>query len=492
MAKDDVESRFARIVRDEGLLTGDQPVVLAVSGGVDSMVLLYLCQRLTQAESRLPALHIAHLNHQLRRQDSDLDAEFVQQQARQLRLPCTVEVKDVAERARAESVSIELAARQCRYEFFERLCLRLGARVVVLAHQADDHVETVLQRMIRGTGIRGLGGIRRIRPICDGSDIRLYRPLLDFRRAEIERYAADQQVPFRNDRTNENDTYTRNRIRRELLPLLRSRFNPQVDEAVLRLAEQARSLEAYLSETGSRMLESIVIEHNDRQLVLHSPSLARKPRVIQTQLLREAILRIGVGEGEITFGHLSSLIELASSDEGTKELHLPGGLRVLRRYSRLTFERPGIAAPVTADYDETCVSTQEVTRLPRFGMELQVETLDADETLIVAHLHDHAYREQCSYEEWIDADAVKPPLVARSRRPGDRFFPLGMYSMKKLSDFLIDEKIDTGERERLVVLCDQLGPIWVVPLRIDERVRLTRMTRRVLRLIARPIEPHHG
>lgn len=432
-------------------------------------------------------LHIAHVDHQLRRQDSDADAEFVAAQARSLKLPFTVERADVAGCARDAGASIELAARQCRYAFFERLCLTLGSTTVALAHHADDNIETVLHRLLRGTGIRGLGGIRPLRPIREGSDILLFRPLLGTRRAEIESYLAAREIPFRTDASNQNTVFSRNRIRNELLPFIRERFNPQVDDAIGRLSEQARGLEAYLRETCTRMLESLIVEHNNRQLVLHGPSLTRRPRVIQTQLIREVILRLGLGEADISFLHLNAAADLAASEEGTKELHLPGGLRVIRQYSRLIFETAvGQDAPGTAQED-VLVATEGVTGLPAFGLELRVESLPADEARIAEHLRSRADRGQFSYEEWLDAGQVHPPLIARPRRPGDRFFPLGSPGMKKLSDFLIDEKIEAARREKLVILCDQLGPVWVVPLRIDGRARLTRQTRQILRVVARPM-----
>lgn len=487
MPKSDLETRFFRALSEIRTLSPAETVVVGVSGGVDSMALMNLLVRVNQSKGLGLQIHVAHLNHQTRRQESDGDAEFVAAQARALRVACTVEAADVPSRSREWSLSVELAARQCRYDFFERLCLKLGAHTVLLAHHADDNVETVMHRILRGTGVRGLGGIRAIRPIRDGSDIFLVRPLLAIRRAELNAYVAAQQIPFRVDATNASTVYSRNRIRNDLLPLLREQFNPQVDEAISRLSEQARAIEAYLRETCTRMLESIIVERNSRELVLHGPSLARRPRVIQTQLIREVILRMGLGEGEITFAHLNSVADLLASEEGTKELHLPGGLRVSRRYSRLVFE-PAAGQETSAPSEhEFVVPSKGTTALHAFGMELQVETFAATEEMIAEHLRQRADRGQFCYEEWLDADEVHPPLLARARRPGDRFFPLGSPGMKKLSDFLIDEKIDARSREKLVILCDQLGPIWVVPLRIDGRARLNRMTRNVLRVIARPI-----
>lgn len=481
----DLQRRFARSIIEGGLLDPDGSVVSAVSGGADSVAMLHLlCAAREQAGWSL-RVHVAHLNHRLRGQASDEDAAFVEQLARDLGLPCTVESADAAQRAEADGVSIEQAGRDCRFEFYERTCLRQGVKAVALAHHADDNAETVLHRIVRGTGLRGLGGIRRVRPIREGSDIRVIRPLLGFRRAEIEEYLQARGASFRQDVTNESASYTRNRIRHEVLPMLREQFNPQVVDAVVRLADQARGLDAYLTETGERMVESLIVEDNDRELVLHASSLARKPRVIQTQLIRQAILRMGIGEGELTYGHFNAVADLAGGHEGSKSLDLPGGLRVSRRYGRLVFERASGEPILSTSHGEVRVAMNGATVLPRHGLEITVDAMDADASTIAAHIHRLSGRSATSYEEWLNAEQVHPPLIARSRRPGDRFFPLGMSGMKKLSDFFIDEKIEARARDRAVVLCDQLGPIWIVPFRIDQRVRLTQLTRRVLRLRAR-------
>lgn len=488
MAKPYLEEQLARTIRAESLLADDEPVLLAVSGGPDSVAMLYALAALNAGAESPRKLHVGHLNHQLRGVDADADAGFVEDLCRQLRVPCTVEAEDVAARAKADSISVEQAGRSCRFAFFERLCFKTGIRKVALAHHADDNAETVLHRIVRGTGLRGLSGIRVKRPLRPGSELRVIRPLLEVRRADIEAYLADQGLAYREDISNLSPGYTRNRIRHELLPLLREKFNPQVSEALIRLAGQARGVNAYLAETGERMLDSLVIEHDDRQLTLHCPPLLRKPRVIQTQLIRKAILRMGFPEGELSYAHLNAVADLAAGKEGTKSLDLPAGLRISRRYSRLVLERAGQRITGSAAH-EVRVATEGQTLLPEHGFTIDAQLISADTETINAHLGRHASREQACYEEWLDADAVHPPLIARSRRPGDRFFPLGLGGMKKLSDFLIDEKVEAAQRERVVVLCDQLGPIWIVPWRIDERVRLTGATRRILQVRVQPTVP---
>jgi len=486
MPDDELESQFARSLEQSRLLAREATVVAGVSGGADSVAMVHLLCALNRAGWRIRT-HVAHLNHLLRGPESDRDAAFVREVADDLGLESTIASVDVRQRAKDEGISIEQAARQCRFELFERVCLRQQAKVVALAHHADDNAETILHRIARGTGLRGLGGIRPSRPIRQGSDIRVIRPLLSFRRQEIEQYLRDRGITCREDSTNSLDSYTRNRIRNEILPMLCERVNPRAVEAINRLGEQARGLDEYLAQTAERMLESMILERDDRQIVLLATALARKPRIIRTQLIREAILLLGVGEAELSYSNLKAVAAMAGESAGSKGMDLPGGLRVMRRYDRLVLRR---TTPAPGDFvppAEIRVAVDGITLVVSHGIELAVETLTVNPQMITEHIRKVASRDQVSWEEWIDADAVHLPLTARGRRPGDRFLPLGMTEQKKLSDFFIDEKIDADVRERTVLLCDRLGPVWVVPLRIDERVRLSEATRRVYRLSARVV-----
>jgi tRNA(Ile)-lysidine synthase len=484
----DLEARLIQTIADTRLLSPGEGVLVGVSGGSDSVALLHLLNRMARQETWAFRLHVAHVDHQLRGEESSADAEFVRNISRDLGLPCTAEAVDVRAEAARSSASIEQAARQCRYAFYERTCLRLGLSTVALAHQADDNAETVLQRIVRGTGLRGLGGIRPARAIRPGSNIRVVRPLLSVARAELETYLRACDIPHRHDASNDLLSHTRNRLRHEVLPRLAEHVNPQVVDALVRLAEQARELDAYLSATCERMLESMVVEEREGELILHAPTLRRRARPIQTQLVRQALWRIGAGEGELTYGHFRAVTALAADDAGSRSLDLPGGVRVVRLYDRLVFGYAGGEEPATAGSDEVRVPLEGVVRLPDGVHELEVDGFAAVSEEIAVHLSRVGGRGDSSGEEWLDAEQIHPPLTARLRRDGDRFFPLGMPGMKKLSDFFIDEKIDVRARERTVLLCDRLGPIWVIPLRIDQRVRLTPATRQVMRVRVRRMD----
>ena len=488
--------QIAEEIESQSLFGRDAVLVLGVSGGPDSMALLHaLCQLNEQPDWQLK-LHIAHLNHGLRGQESDDDAAFVQQAADELNLPCTVEQRDIASLAGSGPGSIEEIARRERYAFLEQVCLKPDAKIVAVGHQRDDAAETVLHRVTRGTGLRGLVGIHPQRPIRPGSAIKLVRPLLSCDRSTLLAFLDENYITYREDSTNRSDSTMRNRIRHHVLPLLEEQVNPQVRQALLRLAEQARWLEEYLSQTVDRTFATLIISRTDQELELNAASLARKPRLLQTELIRRVAASFQLGEQHLGFAQIVSVLELLADPASGKQVHLPGGMTVTKRYNRLIFSVP-------TDEPRETIAAQIAVHVPgrtaltvrRLELICQMEPAEAQQLThcrqrqhIVQDAAESRSRSGEVFEEAVDFDAVHPPLVVRSRMPGDRFWPLGAPGSKKLAQFLIDAKVDPDQREQVMVLCDQFGPIWVIGYRIDERVKLTCNTQTILRLTARPLD----
>lgn len=472
---------LAQELLSEKLLDKDDAVVVGVSGGPDSMALLYMLLELNRSHGWDLRVHVAHLNHQIRGEESEKDAAFVQAAADQLSLPCTIDSRNVPQLAEERGVSLEEAARQERYEFFGRVCLQAGARAVAVGHHADDNAETILHRILRGTGLRGLAGIPQSRPLAPGSDIRIVRPLLRFNRADLLKYLADEGVAFREDRSNLSVEPMRNRLRNTILPAVEAEVNPQAREALNRLGEQARWLEEFLGETVQRTFETLIISRTDQVITLNADALLRKSRIVQTELIRLAYRSFGLGEQDLGFHHLVSVQDLIADPASGKQAILPGGMIVEKRYGQLSFSLP-CDEPRETMASEVAIQVPGHTILPmrRLELECRVDETAPEE---IPGLRRAGNR----FEERLDFEAVHPPLVVRGRRPGDRFFPLGAPGSKKLSDFLNAAKVDPKERERVAVLCDHLGPIWIIGHRIDDRVKLTALTRQVLHLKAKPI-----
>jgi tRNA(Ile)-lysidine synthase len=259
-------------------------------------------------------------------------------------------------------------------------------------------------------------------------------------------------------------------------------YNPQVREALLRLAEQARWVEQYIRETVEKTFRSLIISRTDQELVLNAAALARKGRIVQAELVRHAISRFDLGEQDLTFGHMKSVTDLVAEQVSGKQVTLPGGMTAQLVYNRLVFSMP-TAEPREAIAEQVAIHLPGRTVLPLRRIEIDCAVQRVGPSEMGAHLHNRD-----RFEEWLDLDNIRPPLVVRSRQPGDRFWPLGAPGSKKVADFLSDEKIDPGARDRVAVLCDQLGPIWIIGYRIDERAKLSRTTREALCVRARYLD----
>lgn len=450
--------------------------VVGASGGADSTILLHAMCDLSQRHELNWQLNVAHLHHGLRDGDADADADFVANLAEQLGLPFHGERVSIPNHIAEHGGSTEEVARQYRYDFLERVALKTGSDLVAVAHHADDDAETILHRICRGTGIRGLAGMRGLRAIQPGSRVRLARPLLKQRRSLIEQLLNERGIEFRVDGTNHTTEFTRGRIRNVLLPLLSEHLNPNVSDALLRLGEQARWLETYLDDAATRTFDSLVVIDRPGLIVLNTRALLSKQRVIQAEVIRRTVSLLLGGEQDLSFLHVDGVLRLASNPGSGKELHLPGSVVVRRVYDRLEF-RPKSRTETPTELTPVFVSCPGTTPLPQLGVELVAEVCEVDPEKI-ADIRQAARPD----EEWLDYDRLHLPLLVRGRRAGDRFRPLGSPGTKSLSHFFINEKIDPALRVRTGVLCDQQGVVWVMPLRIDERAKLRSNSRRALRL----------
>ncbi len=458
------------------LLTPETTWVVGVSGGPDSTLLLHALHALNQRATLRWKLHAAHYHHGLRGDEADADAAFVAELADELGLPLHVEHGDVRAAVATGGGSTEEVARRQRYEFLERVALQVGSERIVVAHHADDNAETILHRICRGTGVRGLAGIRDVRPLTPESRIRLVRPLLEQRRETIEELCAQLDVPIRTDSTNRSPEFTRGRIRHTVMPLLAEQINPQVADALLRLAEHARWLGNYLEDAAARTFDSLVISQRPRQVVLNVRALLAKQRIIQAEVIRRAFTLVQPREQDLGLAHVEAVLRLAEDPASGKEVHLPGAAVARKQYDRLEL---GLLTDVEPPPE---IGTIFVACPGRTSLAVLGGTLTAEIRYITAAQVAALCENENRLEEWLDYDQLRPPLLVRGRRDGDRFRPLGSPGLKTIGDFLSEQKIDPQVRVRTGILCDQRGPLWVMPLRIDERAKLRPETRRALRL----------
>ncbi|MGC9453789.1 MAG: tRNA lysidine(34) synthetase TilS [Phycisphaerae bacterium] len=444
-------------------------VVVGVSGGPDSVALLSVLRELSRDSRRAYRLTVAHLHHGLR-EEADEEADFVADLARRWDLPCLMDRVDTAERARQSGFGIEQTARMLRYEFLVRAAENVGAAVVAVGHHADDNVETILHRIARGTHLRGLAGIPVARDL--GGGVRLIRPLLWARREQIQRYIQTNELPSRHDETNTDTGFARNFIRHELLPLLRRRLNPRADEALLRLAESAAEAEDYTAACAGKLLDRAIRDQTPQRVVLSADVLAGAHRVVRTSAMRTVLERLAApmrSVGAERLGELAALAEAGAAGAVT----LGGGVSVRRQRDEIVVTVGGDAATADGPWSVELACPGE-TVLPD-GRKVVCETGPLDQERFESHR-----RRPEPGVELLNADAINGHLRARDRREGDSFVPLGAPGRQSVSDFLTNAKLPARERRKVVCVCDELGIVYLAPLRIDDRVKVTDSTRRVI------------
>ncbi|MBL7134571.1 MAG: tRNA lysidine(34) synthetase TilS [Phycisphaerae bacterium] len=471
----------ATFIDEQSLIAPGAGVVVGVSGGADSVALLAILRELAVRADRGYALTAAHLHHGLR-ESADADEAFVRDLAgewRRIRL--ISERRDVPAAAQAAGEGIEAAARRLRYEFLAEAAVKAGAACVAVGHHADDNAETVLHRIIRGTHLHGLAGIRPARRL-GGSPVMLVRPLLRVRRAEIERYCRRAGIAWRMDPTNTEARFRRNFIRHELLGLLRDRLNPRADEAILRLAEAAADADAYLTAQADEVL-SRAREPADGPaggpqgppgaLLLDCGLLGDQPPVIQTCAMRIALETIGVPMRTVDAEKLGELAELLGGDR--QAVPLPGGYLARRRAGNLVLEPPRQNGPALQAEPVELTCPGQITLADGRTVSCRIEP--PDKQAFEAHC-----RARTAGVELLDADKVRGRLICRHRCDGDSFFPLGSPGRQPVSKFLTNVKAPQEDRDRALCICDEVGIVCLAPYRIDDRVKVTAATRRILRL----------
>lgn len=469
-----LEQRVLCFIREHQLGAGQHQLLVAVSGGQDSVCLLHILVKL-QEELNIK-LHVAHLNHQLRGAESEADAQYVSHLAHQLGIPSTLGQRDVkAEQAR-QHTSLEEAAREVRYTFLAEVAKSIGANRVAVGHTTDDQIETILMHLIRGTGIRGLRGLQpSSRWQSSGSNLTIIRPLLSVSRPETAAYCHDHQLAPRIDTSNQSLSPLRNRIRHQLLPLLQG-YNRRVSDALLRTARIAGDDLAFLDKESARLWDSVAQRQGDT-IILDKTRLLKLPAALQRHLLRTAIEQLSGNLKDIETRHIEKIIAALSKPAG-KRLSLPGGLVFTTVYHQYLLGLESAAlSPFPVLKNEFTLEIPGETLLPGWRVTAaMVKREQMTEKKIIG------IESIGNFTAFLDLDKVGDKAVVRSRQAGDRFQPLGMSQPKKLGGFMIDAKIPRAWRQRVPIICSPEHILWVAGWRIDERVKVTENTRQVLRL----------
>jgi tRNA(Ile)-lysidine synthase len=460
-----LDEKFRRAIERHHLIDPGDRLIIGVSGGVDSMVLLHLLNACRQSYPF--DLIVAHVNHGLRPMESEREAALVRRETEEFGLLYEYGQFNVKDFAKENGLSLQEAARRIRFQFFRTLLRKHQAQKIVLGQHADDQVETMLLRLLRGTGLKGLKGML---PIREGGVV--IRPLLDVWKQEIESYAAERRIPHLVDSTNVKETYLRNRIRLKLIPVIEKEFQPNFKNVMKRMSSFLRQEDDFLETKAREAYGEIIREERDgrsfewdRFNVLHPAIRWRVLERILASTSEDRALE------DRDYSEVSQIFHRLSRPSSSFIVTLPGGGHLEKRYGRV-FLRTEAVPPVTSF--EVTLAVPGRTLVGELGREVIVEEFPrGDLKFKFSEFPNTAF---------LDCDRLQLPLRLRNFRRGDRFQPLGVRGTQKLKAFLIDHKIPKFERNRIPLLISGEKIVWVVGHRIDERFKITEATRRVLKV----------
>ena len=447
-------------IKKYNLIEKGDKIVLGLSGGPDSVCLLHILNRLREVLDI--EVYAAHLNHQIRGLEAQQDALYVSQLCESLGVTFFVKSINVPQYCKDNKLSLEEGARKLRYEMFFEIKESLNANKIAIAHNVNDQAETVLMRMMRGTGLQGLKGIDYIR---DGVII---RPILDIERSEIEAYCEEHKLNPRIDSTNLESIYTRNKIRLELIPYMKENFNSNVTESIVRMSNSLRSDSDYIEAEAESKFKDICKVTSDT-VDIKINGFSKLHNAIKVRVLRKGIKSILGDTNFIDQKHIEDVLEFESESKINKMLTLPRGVFVYRKQDCITLTTTEI---VTEEIDFLYnIPNNGFVKIKETNIIIETQTMTIDR---------YKNGKVDKMSKGFDLNKIKGGMVVRSRQQGDKIKLAG--GSKKIKDLFIDLKIPREERCKVPVIADEQGILQVGKYKSSENYKIDEKTKEVLKV----------
>ncbi|WP_455795256.1 tRNA lysidine(34) synthetase TilS [Clostridium butyricum] len=450
-------------IKDNNLIKSGDKVLVALSGGPDSVCLLNILYNL-KAELNIE-IGAAHLNHLLRDKDAFEDEEYVKTLCKSLDIPCFVKRVDINKYSKDKKMSSEMAGRDARYNFFDDIVKDQGYTKIATAHNANDQAETILFRLMRGSGIEGLCGIKVRRD-------KIIRPILCLSRKEVEEYIEINNLKPRIDKTNFEKIYNRNKIRLDMIPYIKENFNEDIIQTLNRMSVLLQKDNEFIENSARSFYEKHCIEQSD-YFIIKKEMFDNKEAVV-TRVIRYALTNFSKTHYDFEMKHIYEICNLAKNNSG-KAIDLPNKIYAENIYGDI-YIKERININNIDVKQEIVVNKNEINGKKIFFNDENIEfsVLKNDSNLDL---------NQNNFIKYFDFDKINDSISLRKRKNGDKIIPLGMKGSKKIKDLFIDMKVPKEERDCIPLLCFDENISWIVGIRVSEEYKITNKTKNILRVI---------
>lgn len=456
-------------IKDNKLINSGERILVALSGGPDSICLLNILFELKK-ELNIE-IGAAHINHLLRGEDAFKDEEYVIKICEEMGIPCFVTRVDINNYSKEHKLSSEMAGRQVRYDFFEEIIRKEGFNKIATAHNANDQAETILFRLMRGTGLEGLTGIKVSR------DNKIIRPILCLSRREVETYVEQKYLKPRIDKTNFEKIYNRNKIRLDILPYMKENFNEDIIQTLNRMSVLLQKDNEFLERLALKSYKKYCIEDVDYFII--KEEIFKEEEPIISRVLKHALVKYSKSNYDFEMKHINEVFSLNQKGSG-KVIDLPNGIYAENIYGDIYIKNKKNKCNINKKGQKTLISKHEVNnQIVNFGQFI------VEFSVIDYYQRDPINLNQDNYIQYFDFDKINDNILIRKRIDGDKIIPLGMKGTKKLKDIFIDMKIPKDEREYIPILCFDEKIAWIIGIKISQEYKVTKESKKILKVVVK-------
>lgn len=453
----DIIKKVKITVEKYNMLSIGDHVIVGLSGGPDSVCLLKILETLKSTYKL--KISAAYIDHGLRPEETPKEIEFCKSLCESFNIPFYTQSVDVKEYAKNEKINTQEAARILRYGALEQITLYINAHKIAVGHNADDQAETVIMRLLRGAGPPGLSGIPPVRK-------KIIRPLIEVERGEIEKFLKENQIQYIIDSSNETLKYLRNKIRDQLMPVIKS-ISPMAIKIISNTADILREENDYINVTVTKSLMRLMSRKTDKSVEFFCNPMEVLNIVILRRALRFAIDSVSSLRA-LTYDHIEDIIKLIKNGKPGDRVYLPNNVRAIKGYATLV-----ITAEPPKKLSTYIINEPQDVYLKEASAVLQLKEIKKDEIQSFGDGKNTIY---------VDMDKIKLPLIVRARSPGDYFYPFGFGKRKKLQDFFVDEKVPRDERDTVPVIESDGNIVFIAGYRVDDRFKIDDNTKRCLEI----------